>query len=278
MANGAGEAIDPKTALSSKYAGEAQSVAKLLETNTQEAANRLQLDSHMKPHEFHAFMKEVKTAYEKDKQGHPDLPNVSFTDDKTGIQVAVGKPGEKDVQTVFARKAEELKEQADKQGDKPIPYTGVLLGLSKDDTKRILDIQAQEKKDNNGKSHKFGDIAVSLGLKTPEEVNAALDKQDHMRAKQAADDLSKAMPLAPGEGYVPMVHRTHPELADPRALGHMIKRNNHNRINLAVGSELPVLNHKQHDKTEAALYAGIHKGTGQVIAKPGQDLKEIPLS
>src|SRR5271166_5296854 len=103
------EKVDPKTTFAQKYQGEATAVAKLLETNTDEAVKRLQLDSHMQPHEFHAFMKQVQDAYAKDKSANNDLPNVIFADDKKmGIQVGVGKPGKDQAEIVFAKKPEEL--------------------------------------------------------------------------------------------------------------------------------------------------------------------------
>jgi hypothetical protein len=268
------DAVDPKATFSNKYKGEATEVAKLLEqNNTDEAVKRLQLDSHLKPHEFHNFMKQVQAAYAEDKSKNNDLPNVRFADDKeSGIRVAVDK-GKPQTDVIFEVKPEELA----KRGEKPIPMTGDLLGLTKEQTTQILDIQKKEKADGKG-THRFGDIAVSLGMKTPEEVNAALDQQDHLKAKQLTDDVSKGMPLGPNEGYFQMLKRTHPELSDVAAskFAHHMLKLNHNRTNLTEGSELPVLNQKQRAETEAAAYADIHKKTGQVKAKAGQPLSEIP--
>jgi hypothetical protein len=267
------DAVDPKATFSNKYKGEATEVAHLLEQNNAEAVKRLQLDSHLPPHEFHNFMKQVQATYAADKSANPDLPNVSFADNKDGIKVAVDKAGQKQTDVIFEVKPEELA----KRGEKPIPMTGDLLGLTKEQTNQILDIQKQEKADGKG-THRFGDIAVSLGMKTPEEVNAALDQQDHLKAKQVADDVSKGMPLGRNEGYYQMLKRTHPELSNETAskFAHHMLKLNHNRTNLIEGSELPVLNGKQRAETEAAAYADIHKKTGQVKAKAGQPLSEIP--
>jgi hypothetical protein len=269
------DAVDPKATFSNKYKGEATEVAKLLEqNNTDEAVKRLQLDSHLKPHEFHNFMKQVQAAYAEDKSKNNDLPNVHFADEKVGgIRVAVDKEGQPQTDVIFQVKPEELA----KRGEKPIPMTGDLLGLTKEQTTQILDIQKKEKADGKG-THKFGDIAVSLGMKTPDEVNAALDQQDHLRAKQLADDVSKGMPLGRNEGYFQMLKRTHPELADETAskFAHKMLKLNHNNIHLKEGSELPVLSEKQRAETEATAYADIHKRTGQVKAKAGQPLSEIP--
>ena len=268
---------DIQPTIESKYGSEASAVAKLLETDSDTAVMRLQVDSHMQPHEFHAFMKEVQSAYSKDKSANPDLPNVIFADDKTnGIKVGVDKPGEKEVPIVFQMSPEKLSKRA--ESDKPIPMTGELLGLTKEQTKQILDVQKQEKasheQDPKAVVHKFGDIAVSLKFKTPEEVNGALDKQDHLKAAQVAADLSKGMPLDKGEGYFQMLQRTHPELSDQAAakLAHTLKTLNHNRTNLHVGTELNVMSKKEESSLEASIYADLQKKTGHVSAKYGQPL------
>ena len=267
--------LDPEAIFSAKYTSEAAQVAKLLEQkNTDEAVKRLQLDAKLPPHELHVFMKQVQAAYAADKSKNPDLPDVIFADDKkNGIKVGVGKDGQKEASIIFEVKPEDLA----KQNDNSIPMTGDLLGLKPEQTKQILDIQAAEKAAGKG-VHKFGDIAVSLGMKTPEEVNAALDKQDHLKAQQLANDLSKSMPLGNYEGYRQLLDRTHPELKDKVShdYSHVMKRLNHGKINLHYGTMLPILNGKQTHEVEAAAYADIHKKTGQVKAKAGQPLSEIP--
>jgi hypothetical protein len=204
------------------------------------------------------------------------------TDDKTGIKVALRKPGDNNAQTIFERTPEQLA----KAGDKPIPLTGQLLNLSPEQTKQILDIQKAEKENAppGSHAHKFGDIAVSLGFKTPEEVNAALEKQDHLKAAQMAQDLSKSMPLAAGEGYKQMVIRTHPELASlpngdsiANHMAHTIKKNNGGKIHLHAGDQLPTLDPKQQANIEAQLYESLHTKTGSVKANFNQPLSEIPI-
>jgi hypothetical protein len=273
MTNPHGEADSTKV-FSSKYAGEAANVASLLEKpNTTDAAQRLALDAQIAPHEMHAFLKQVQGAYAADKAKDPHLPDLICVDDKSGIKIAVKKDGSQEATTVFERKAEDIA----KVGDKPIPMTGELLGLSADDTKKVLAVQAAEKQAGKG-THYFGDIAVSLGLKTPEEVNAALNKQDHLKAQQQADDLSKSMPIAKGEGYYQMLKRTHPDLSDHDAsqLAYMIKKLHHNESVLKVGDQLPVLNDKDKARLEETIYQQLHKKTGSVQAKPNQPLSEIP--
>jgi hypothetical protein len=265
---------DNTKVFASKYAGEAANVAGLLEKgNTADATQRLTLDAQIAPHEMHSFLKQVQGAYAADKAKNPQLPDLICVDDKSGIKVAVKGEGSQEPTTVFERKADDIA----KVGDKPIPMTGELLGLSADDTKKVLAVQAAEKQAGNG-SHYFGDIVVSLGLKSPEEVNAALSQQDHLKAHQQAEDLSKSMPIAKGEGYFQMLKRTHPALGDEDAshLAHAIKKLNHNQSNLKVGDQLPQLNEKEKAQLEDSVYQQLHKKTGSVQAKANQPLSEIP--
>ncbi len=266
--------IDNPKVFASKYSGEAANVAALLEKpNTADATHRLALDSQIAPHEMHSFLKDVQSAYAKDKAKNPNLPDLVVVDDKSGIHVGEKAQGAKDATSIFERKPEDIA----KAGDKPIPQTGELLGLSADDTKKVLAVQAAEKQAGKG-THYFGDIAVSLGLKTPEEVNAALTKQDQMKAHQQAEDLSKAMPIAKGEGYYQMLKRTHPEFSDHQAsqLAYDIKKLNHNNSHLKVGDQLPVLSEKQKAQLESSIYKTMHDKTGSVKAAFKQPLSEIP--
>jgi hypothetical protein len=266
---------DLATITPTKYTAEADNVAKLLETNSQDAAQRLILDGHLSPHELHNFLAQVKADYDKDRAKNPSLPELSIAEDKDGFKVSLKKDGDKDAATVVEKKYD----AAAKAADKPIPQTGELLGLSKEQTQQILDIQKAEKA-KGGKSHLFGDIAVSLGFATPEQVNAALDKQDHMKAARLADDMSHSMPLGHKEGYFQLLKRTHPELTDSEAsqLAHAMKKLNHNQINLHEGSQLATLNKADEKKLEDQAYASIHQKTGTVHAKFKQPLSEIPIS
>ena len=86
------------------------------------------------------------------------------------------------------------------------------------------------------------------------------------------------MPIGKGEGYYQVVKRTHPDLTDDAALklAHMMKKLNHGKEHLVAGQALPVMNAKEKAEVEALAYADAHKRTGQVKAKPGQALSEIP--
>jgi len=266
--------VDNTQVFAAKYTGEAANVASLLEKpNTADAAQRLSLDAQISPHEMQGFLKQVRDDYAADRAKNPNLPELICTDDKSGIKVALKKDGASDATTVFERTPEELA----KAGDKPIPMTGDLLGLTKDQTKQVLDVQAAEKAAGKG-THYFGDIVASLGFKTPEEINTALDKQDHLKAHQQADDLSKAMPLAKGEGYFQMLKRTHPELTDEAAsqVAHTLKKLHHNDNVLKVGDQMAVLDDQGKAKLEDTAYQAIHKKTGSVKAAFKQPLSEIP--
>lgn len=254
-----------------KYKAEANQVKELLkEHKTDEAADRLRLDAQMAPHEFHKFI----ASLQKECKGVPDC---SITDDKNGIAVTakITEPnGETTTRTLLERSAKELAKANDQ-----IPRTGDLLGLSSEQTKKILDIQASEKAVNAGASHKFGDIAVSLGYSTASEVNDALRKQDRMAADQIAGDVSRLMPLARTEGYFQALKRTHPEIPDDVAAkfaSHMREINNNREI-LNVAEQLPIISEKEKENLAGNLYEQRAKATGIVNAQKFQPLSEIPF-
>jgi hypothetical protein len=266
---------DLTTVANTRYEGEANNVAHLLEKGSTDVSKRLSLDSQLSPHEAHNFLGRVQEAYDSDRAKNAALPELSISEDKDGFKVGLKKAGDKDPTNVFEKKYD----QAAKAGDNPIPKVGDLLGLTPEQTKKILDVQSQEKAAGK-QAHLFGDIAVSLGLKTPEQVNAALEKQDHLRAQRLADDMSHSMPLGHKEGYFQLLKRTHPELDDHNAslLAHTMKRLNHNKSELKVGSQLPVLSLHAKDELEEKIYTTLHKKTGTVHAKLNQPLSEVTVS
>jgi hypothetical protein len=251
-----------------KYVTEAASVEGLLkEGDIKAASERLRIDGHLAPHELHKFMADLKNDAKK------DLPNVTITDDQSkGIKVEVTSPHAREAKTVFEVKADELAKATDK-----IPLTGQLLGLSKEKTDAILAIQNAEKakltKDQvaTGQGfHRFGDIAVSLGYSTPDAVNKALDAQDHMRAKQSAEDMSHSLPVQAGEGYYDMIRRSRGIDNHTAAhLAHVVKANEHGKSVLNIGDQLRVLTPAQEAALEEQLYEKNRKITGRVQAQPG---------
>jgi len=260
---------DLTSVANTRYEGEANNVAHALENGSVDAVQKLSLDSHLSPHEAHNFLSRVQQAYDGDRAKNPSLPQLTIAENAAGFKVGLIKDGDKDSKTIFEKKYD----QSARATDNPIPKIGDLLGLSPDQTKQILSEQDKEKAAGK-KAHLFGEIAVSLGLKTPDQVNAALDKQEHLKAQRLADDMSRSMPLGRGEGYFQLLKRTHPELADHDAshLAHAMKRLNGNKIDLKVGSQLPVLSLKAKEQLEEKIYKFLHKETGTVQAEYKQPL------
>lgn len=263
---------------SRKYDGEAHHVAALLQHHDFDGAQRaLAADGHLQPHELHKFMQQLKTACSPNGSL---LPDITITDDKSGIKIALKPDAGSEPKTVFERSADELAKAKDK-----IPMTGELLNLTAEQTKAILDQQQQERKEHGGKSHMFGDIAVSMGFATPEQVNKALQKQDRLKAEQSADDLLRSMPVQQGEGYVQMLQRTRPEMdwAHVHENAEALKHKNHNRNVLREGEQLPAagLAHPGAEKRKLTteFYEENRKKTGSVHATHrGQPLADIPIT
>lgn len=265
------DTLAKEVATGDKYGAEAAQIKNLFEHHDNAAAaDRLRLDAHLAPHELHKLM----TALQKECK---DVPNCSIVDDRNGIKVTTqleDAAGEIETKSLFERSAQELAKAHDK-----IPMTGDLLGLSPDQTRKVLALQADEKSENNGKSHKFGDIVVSLGYRTPDEVNETLRKQDRLNADQTAKDMAHLMPLAHEEGYFQLLKRTHPELADEAAtkLAHHLRQINDERTNLHNGDQLPVLTDSEQAQLADRLYKQRVHNTGGVTAQPRQSLSEIPI-
>jgi len=269
----------PDLVHSDKYEQEAKQVRQLLEHDPKAAAERLQVDGRLAPHELHKFLADLKKECK-------DLPGVTITDDRTGIDVSL-KPNETSQPTDLLKRS---KEDLAKAND-AIPLSGQLLGLNDDQVKAILKIQSDEKAALIAKGqqalvaqgkgfHKFNDIAVSLGYCTPEDAEKALKKQDMLKAEQLAGDLSKGMPILPGEGPFQMLKRTHPDIPDDVAsrFAHFVKHLNKSGDVMDVGQELIVLTPKQRKHLIAELYNTNRTVTGDVKAKAGQALSEIPVS
>jgi hypothetical protein len=262
-----------------KYEQEAKQVRQLLEHDQSAAAARLQVDGRLAPHELHKFLADLKKECK-------DLPGVTITDDKKGINVAI-KSGDNVQPTDLLKQS---KDDLAKAHD-AIPLSGQLLGLTDDQVKAVLKIQSDEKAAliakgqqalvTQGKGfHRFNDIAVSLGYCTPDQAEAALKKQDQLRAEQVAGDLSKGMPILPSEGPYQMLKRTHPEIPDEVAsrYAHFVKHLNGGKTVMHVGQELQVLTAKQRKALTTELYNTNRAVTGDVSAKVGQPLSEVPVA
>ncbi|HEY9777802.1 MAG TPA: hypothetical protein V6C81_28840 [Planktothrix sp.] len=267
MATSPGLPIDA----SSKYAGEASAVAKLLETdNRDEAAQRLSVDSHLSPHESQAFLDGVKARYNQDRASNPNLPDLDIKMGKGGYKVALNT--ESGSESVFEKKFQ----NGETSGDQPIPRTGDMLGLTDEQTKSILGVQSYEKAQHKPQ-HKFGDIAVSLGFRTPDEVNDALARQDYMHADRLVEDLSHGMPIGKGEGYYQMLRRTHPELSEQDALvvSHGLRFLNDNKTVLHVGDQVPMMDDRTKAQMKAQIFESMRTKTGTVHAQFGQPLDQV---
>ncbi|HEY9684374.1 MAG TPA: hypothetical protein V6C89_00375 [Drouetiella sp.] len=256
-------------AQSDKYEPEASQIKSLIQDHKlDEATTRLQLDAHLAPHELHKLMDALK----KDCASVPDC---QITDNGSGISVKANieqSDGSKKERILLEKSNSELAKAQDK-----LPKTGDLLGLNAEQTREILDIQAAEKQANGGKSHKFGDIAVSLGYSSPEDVNAALRLQDRMAAEQSARDMSRLLPLATGEGYYQVLKRTHPELSDGTAsqLATHMREINGNQVKLPLAAQLALLTEREKDKLADQLYEQRVKTTGEVKSTFKQPLDQI---
>ena len=264
-------ALTNNIAQSDKYEPEASQIkTHIHDHKLDEATTRLQLDAHLAPHELHKLIGALKKECS-------NIPDCQITDNERGITVSAKvekSDGTKQEQILLEKSSRELARAQDK-----VPKTGDLLGLTAEQTKEILDIQAAEKQANGGKSHKFGDIAVSLGFSSAEDVNAALRLQDRMAAEQSARDMSRLLPLATGEGYYQALKRTHPQLADGAAskIATHMREINGNRLDLPRAAQLAMLTEQEKETLADQLYDQRVRATGEVKSSFKQPLDQIPF-